>query len=371
MIIPIGLLFKCRPKDAGHSEKPPYITKSVGNPTGSGVFLMPFSVLNQGSARGIFRVREEARSMRVVIMMRDKEYRDAFAEMVSETGRDIYAVLNSNTGKVQKEAVILTDVMPHEIDPSALGKLEARTLFLSPVPVSSEIREKYHVIFKYSDITSILAELSSVYADWSGDSGSLAASTRVIAVISESDQLCFERCRTLAAQIIYTHGDSVLLIPMGYVNGQTEKGGTAEKGVFRRMMYMIDEGKDFPPESFTVCDSYGISYIRMPPGINPVSELDDDYILRLIRNAGKHFDTVILDIGTCFRPENLQIISKADNVIFFGSGRNIGDISDFIGEQSAKRVRVFNSADAKDETIEIDDYVREIYGGPVQTDHST
>ena len=304
--------------------------------------------------------------MRVVIMMRDTEYRDALAEMISETGKDIYAVLNGGAG-THKEAVILTDVQPDEIEPAALAKLEERTVFLSPVPVSRDKENRHHVIFKYSDITAILAELASVYSEWSGDSGTLAASTRVISVISESDQLSADRCRTLAAQIIYNHGDSVLIIPLGYINGHLQQTGTDEGGSFRRLMYMIDEGKDCPPGSFTSIDSYGISYLRLPAGINPVSGLDEDYLGSLISSAGSHFDTVILDIGTCFRKENLQMICKSDNIIFFGSGRNTGDLSSFFNEKTAARIRQICTADAKDETIGIDDYVKEIYGESVQT----
>lgn len=308
--------------------------------------------------------------MKVVIMMRDREFRDAFAEMVSENGRDIYAIVNGSTG-THKEAVILTDIMPHELEDEAIEKLKSRTLFLSSVPVRKDNDVRCHVIFKYSGMTSIISELASVYAEWTGDSGSLAASTRVIAVLSEADQLCAERCRTLAAQIIYNHGDSVLIIPMGYINGHIQKTHPDEGGAFRRMMYMIDEGRDYRPESFTECDSYGISYMRLPAGINPVSGLDEDFLIRLIGSAGSHFDTVILDIGSCFRSENLKMISRADNIIFFGNGRNIGDISEYTGVKAAERIRKIDSADAKDETIEIDDYVKEIYGEPFKKGDST
>ena len=61
--------------------------------------------------------------MKVVIMMRDREFRDAFAEMVSENVRDIYAIVNGSTG-THKEAVILTDRMPHELEDEAIEKIE-------------------------------------------------------------------------------------------------------------------------------------------------------------------------------------------------------------------------------------------------------
>ena len=293
-------------------------------------------------------------------MMRDIEYRDAVAEMLSDTGRDIYVEIAGSRG-ADRGSVILTDVMPSELDRDSLERISTRTVFLSPVPACSDASGRLHIIFKYSDITAILSELSAVYSEWTGDRGSFNPSTRVIAVISESDQICPERCRTLAAQIIYVHGGSVLVIPLGYINDHQTAAPDAE-GCFRRLMYMIDEGKDYSPDTFTVTDSYGISYLRLPPGVNPVTELDSEYLGRLINSAGSHFDTVILDVGTCFRKENISIISSASEIVFFGSGRRIGELAGYIGDEQDARTRKITALKAADEAIALDDFVREIYG---------
>ena len=305
--------------------------------------------------------------MRVGIMMRDIEYRDAIAEMLSETGRDIFVEV-AGSGGVDRESVILTDIMPSDIDEGSLAKLRDRTVFLSPVPVASETNRELHVLFKYSSISVLLAELSEVHSEWSGDRGPLSLSTRVIAVISESDQMGSDRCRALAAQILYIHGGTVVVVPLGHVNDH-HRVTTDGTGAFRRLMYMIDEKKDYPPDCFTVTDSYGISYLMLPEGVNPIAELDHRYLSMLINNVGNHFDTVILDVGTCFRKENIQLISCANDIIFFGSGRRIGALEGYIGKKQSERTRRIEASDAKDEAIALDDFVREIYGNgePAQT----
>lgn len=80
--------------------------------------------------------------MRVGIMMRDTEYRDALSQMISEAGRDIIVEV-AGTGGVHRDAVILTDVMPSEIEQQSLTKLRSRTVFLSSVPVSKDSEKGY------------------------------------------------------------------------------------------------------------------------------------------------------------------------------------------------------------------------------------
>lgn len=298
--------------------------------------------------------------MRVGIMMRDIEYRDAIAEMLSETGRDIFVEI-AGSGGAGRDSVILTDVMPSEIGEAALNKLKDRTVFLSPVPVGKRAKGELHMLFKYSSISVILSEISAVHSEWSGDRGSMSLSTRIIAVISESDQMCSERCRSLAAQILYIHGGSVIVIPVGYVNDHHVV-FSDDAGAFRRLMYMIDEKKDCSPDSFTVTDSYGISYLMLPEGINPVAELDYGYLSRMISNIGNHFDAVILDVGTCFSKTNLKLISCANDILFFGNERRIGPLEGYLGKKQAERARKIEATDAKNETIALDDFVREIYG---------
>lgn len=330
---------------------------------GSGVFSMPKSVLNLRLKRIIVRIQEEMAEMKIGIMMRDTEYRDAMAEMISGYGKDIYVEI-AGSGGVHNGAVILTDIMPSDIEPSALARLSRRTVFLAPVPVTDDMRrDGCHIIFKYSSQTEIMSELSIVYAEWTGDKGTVVPSTRIIAAISESDQICSDRCRALAGQILYTFGGTILLIPLGYINDYLIRTGADDMGFFRRLMFLIDEQRDIPADAFTVNDNYGISYLRLPGGINPIAGLSEKYLSELIRKAGCHFDTVIMDIGTCFRRENLKLLDIADNILFFGSGRRIGDLSQCIGKENAARTARISVADDRDGSLAMDDYVKELRYG--------
>ena len=163
--------------------------------------------------------------MRVGMMMRDTEYRDALIEMIADMDKDVFIEI-AGPGSIRKDAVILTDILPSEIESRSLSRIKERTLFLSPVPVErSKLRPvfkdcengnegnnvKYiqenmpesgcRLIFKYSSLISIMSELSLIYSAWSGDTGTITPATRVIAVAGDADQLSAVRCRTLAGQI--------------------------------------------------------------------------------------------------------------------------------------------------------------------------
>lgn len=313
--------------------------------------------------------------MKVGMLIRDTEYRDAMIEMMSGYDKDIMIEVAGPSG-VSSGSVILTDILPNEIETKSLEKIRKRTVFLSPVPVQSghdktdkprpvfrdrASEESIHILFKYSSLDTILAELSLVYSLWSGNAGNMSPSTRVIAVTGESDILSSSRCRSLAGQILYRHGGSVLILPLGYINDYRAEMGFDDRGWFRRLMYMIDEGLDYPADAFTFSDSYGIRYLKLPDGINPVTALAGDYLERLVSSIGSHFATLILDIGSCYREENLGILRYADNILFFG-GRRITDIDAYIGEKNSGKVKRIGTTDTGVETLSIDDFVSEVYG---------
>ena len=296
--------------------------------------------------------------MKVAMMMRDTEYRDAMIEMMSDADKDIFIEI-AGSGGAQRESVILTDILPSEIEDKSLAKIRERTLFLSSVPVTGDPGERdCNVVFKYSSINTIMARLSEVYSGWSGDNGSISSSARIIAVAGESDLNAGLRCMAIARQIIYRHGGSILVMPLGYINDYINYSEPDAGSCFRRLMYLIDDRRDYPPDSFTFTDSYGISYLKLPDGINPLSRLDTDYLYRLIISIGSHFDTVMLDIGSAFSETNVQIIKRADHVLFFCSGRRIENPAEYLKTE----LRQIRTTDPQSESRELDDIVSEIYG---------
>ena len=77
-------------------------------------------------------------------MMRDTEYRDALIEMMADMDKDVFIEI-AGPGSIRKDAVILTDILPSEIESRSLSRIKERTLFLSPVPVD---RSKLRPVFK-------------------------------------------------------------------------------------------------------------------------------------------------------------------------------------------------------------------------------
>lgn len=298
--------------------------------------------------------------MRLTMMMRDTEYRDALIGMIADLDKDVLIEI-AGTGSVRRDSVILTDILPSEIEKRSLDRIKGRTVFLTQVNAGKADPE-CSILFKYSSLQAIMAELALVWSEWSGDCGTITASSRVIAVTGESDQLSSLRCRTLAGQIAYRHGGSILIIPLGYINDYRIGSDTEDSAWFRKLMYFIDEGRDYMPESFTHTDSYGISCLRLPGGINPLTALGQSHLSGLIQSMSRHYDTLILDIGTCFSEMNLNILNNADNIIFFGCGRRIENPAEFIGNIRPEKLVNISGTDAGEEARGIDDFISETYG---------
>jgi hypothetical protein len=185
--------------------------------------------------------------------------------------------------------------------------------------------------------------------------GEVSPVSRVIAVCSENDMLSSDRCRAIARQIIYRQGGRILILSLSFIN---DYGNTGGRDVFRKLMYFIDGGRDYRADAFTFTDSYGISYLDIPRGINPVASLDAGYLSALIRTMGSKFDLVILDAGTCYRKENLDIIRSAGDIVWFGSGIRIEEPSVITGDTEGRRAAFIDPGSGRDETLMIDDYVR-------------
>ena len=318
-----------------------------------------------------FGYKEEV--MRIGLLIRDVEYRDALIEMISEFDKEIFVEIAGAKGTA-KNCVILTDVRPEEIGSDALERLRDHTVFISHtqkdlVPSCSKDENKtVHRVFKYSRISSIMSELSMVYCSWTGDAGSGSILTRTICVCSAMEMQCSERCLALARQIIYRRGGSILVLPLNYINTYGYADGS-DCNYFARLMYMLDAKRDYPPEAFTNTDSYGISYLMMPAGRNPIAYLDSEDLAMLIRSLAAKFDTLVMDAGTAFRTENLQIMKSADNVLCFGSARQLIDVKAMLGEEHRSRFTEIMISGADDENLRIDDYVREVYGVIVEGDN--
>lgn len=298
--------------------------------------------------------------MRLGILIQDAAYREALVKKLSSYNNDIFVNVISNKVSSDPDSLILTDIPPFKLDRKVLQAILPRTVFVISSAIDN-LPEGCNTIFKYCSIPEIISELSIVYNRLHGYLKGMDHTSKLISVYCETDSYASERCRALAGQIIYLHGGSVLILPLSYINdyGINE---TGRSNGLSRLLYSIRSGRDRGADGITFTDSYGVSSLILPHGINPVAYLDEDEIRTLIFGLSKRFDTIIADIGTCFRNENISIMKESDNIVLFERGRRITGAEAMIGKDAAEKlIRVKITGDTED-VFAMDDCVKQIYG---------
>ena len=297
--------------------------------------------------------------MRVGIMIRDAEYREALVQKLSTYDNDIFVNVIGNNVKDASGSVILTDIPPTELENKVLTALRSRTVFITSS--EKESRDDCHTVFKYCSIPEMISELSIVYNRWHGMGPDLDHSARLITVCCESDSYSAERCRALAGQIIYTRGGSALILPLSYINDHGVDDALRGNSL-SRLLYSIQRGRERYLEGVTYTDSYGVSSLLLKKGRNPVAYLDDEELSILISGLSRSFDTIIADAGSCFRDENITLMKASDKIVFFERGRRVTGIEEMLGsEASEKLIRVKYTGGTED-VIAMDDCLKRIFG---------
>ena len=299
--------------------------------------------------------------MHIGILINDREYREALVERLLSYNNDLLVSVINGHDAFSKDSIILTDIDPDSLEKELLAKLTPRTVFLSPLIKEDNVRLEYHTLFKYCSVTDLLSEASLVYREYHGGGFERDHSAKIISVCFENDAATYDKCMSLARQIIYRRGDRVLVISLSYINdyGCDEIGDINR---FARMMYSISTGRNDASYGFTYTDSYGVSSLMLRKGRNPLAYLDEEGLESVITSAAFLFDTLILDIGTCFRDENLILIDNSDSIVFFENGRRSIDLSELIGKKDLSSMITIKQAGGTDEATAIDDAVNRIYG---------
>ena len=297
--------------------------------------------------------------MRIGILIRDIEYRDALVQKLSTYDNDIFVNIINDNIKDASGSVILTDIPPSELENKVLEALRPRTVFIADS--KKEIRENCSSVFKYSSIPEMISELSVVYNRWHGLGPGVDHTARLITVCCESDSYSAERCRSLAAQIIYSRGGSVLILPLSYINdyGVNE---VLRSNSLSRLLYSIQRGREKGIEGVTYTDSYGVSSLLLSKGRNPVAYLDGDEIRTLIFGLSKRFDTIIADAATCFRPENIAVMKESEKVVFFERGRRVTGIEDIPGGFAPGKIIRVKLTGGTEDVISMDECMKKLFG---------
>ncbi|MBR3376490.1 MAG: hypothetical protein IKG44_02245 [Mogibacterium sp.] len=295
--------------------------------------------------------------MKIGILIRDAEYRDALAEKLSLYDNDLYVNIIDNSTKHTSDYLILTDIRPDEIDQKTLTAIKARTVFL--IDTINDDLKGFNTVFKYGSVSNLISELSIVYNNWHGSGPGRNYSARLLAVCCESDAYSSAICSSLARQVIYRHGGRVLIIPMAFINdyGRLD----CDINTISRLLYSIHTGHERSSDSFTYTDAYGVSAIMLPSGRNPVAYLDESELKSLIAGLAKRFDTIICDLGTCFRNENILVMKESDRIILYETGRRVLGVEEMIGKETcSKLIRIKLTGEA-DEAIAMDDCIKQVF----------
>lgn len=297
--------------------------------------------------------------MRLGLLIRDAEYRDALVHKLSSYDNDIFVNIIGNNVKEASGSVILTDIPPKELDSKVLNALKPRTVFL--ISSEKEDGEECNTIFKFCSIPEMISEISIVYNRWHGMGLGIDHSAKLITVCSESDSYSSERCRALAGQIIYSHGGSVLILPLSYINdyGVNDK---VRVNSLSRLLYSIQCGRENGLEGVTYTDSYGVSSLLLGKGRNPVAYLDEDELMTLIFGLSKQYDTIIADTASCFRPENIEVMKESENIVLFERGRRVTGIEEILGEDTMRKLIRIKLTGGTEDVITMDECLKKIFG---------
>ena len=297
--------------------------------------------------------------MRIGVMIRDEEYRDALVEKMSKYDNDIFVNIIGGNVKDASGSVILTDVPPSELDSEVLTALKPRTVFI--IGSEKNSRSDCSTVFKYCSISEMISEISLVYNRWRGIGPGIDHTARLITVICDSDAYSAERCRALAGQIIYSHGGSVLILPLSYINDHGIN-DTLRSNSLSRLLYSIQCGREYGLEGVTYADSYGVSSLLLNNGRNPVAYLDEDELRTLIFGLSKKYDIIIGDAASCFREENITLMKESDKIVFFERGRRTTGIEEALGTETLNKLIRIKLKGGTEDVIAMDDCLRRIFG---------
>jgi hypothetical protein len=153
----------------------------------------------------------------------------------------------------------------------------------------------------------------------------------------------------------------VLVVGLGYIN---DYGCEESKGInrFGRLMYSISTGRHDSAYGYTYTDSYGISALLLHKGKNPLAYRDNEELMNVISAMASMFDTLILDIGTCFRQQNLTIAENSDNIVLFEIGRRSIDPGQLFNKEALPNLIIIKQSGDTEDVMAIDDAINQIYG---------
>lgn len=299
--------------------------------------------------------------MQIAVLINDSEYRDALVERLLSYNNDLLVNVITGATAFSRDSLILTDIDPATLEKDLLMKLKPRTVFISASFSRNPAETDYHRFFKYRTVSDLLSEVSLVYKEWHGIGYERDHSAKIISVFFENDAASYDKCMSLARQIVYRRGDKVLVVGLSYINDYgCDDNGDINR--FAKMMYSISSGRHDASYGHTRSDSYGISTLILPKGKNPLAYLDEEELLGVISSMAAMFDTLILDMGTCYRKQNFTIAENSDSLILFETGRRYTGLEKMLCKEAAAGLIRLRQSGGTEDLVAMEDVINQIYG---------
>jgi hypothetical protein len=299
--------------------------------------------------------------MRIKLIIKDKEYREAFSAALSRYGQDLLIETARNID-MDGNTLFVTD---HSIR-TGLNEQAYRGIIKlenEPQYAGNEWKWPYHS-FKYADILSIISEISLCYSKLTGIPAVPGTIADMIFFFSDSEgDDSAALVKRFAGDLTYHTGKRVLVLPLMPFN---HYGSPDERDFssFSRMLYYNSIGRSYDHLAFFYTDSYDISYLRLPVGRNPIEHLDQGGVKDMITQIAKAgFDSVVLDAGASINARNLALSEQATRVYgLFEHGSGDG-LKDFFRDDHKPDLMIDLRNGYEDTKVILADEIQKLTGG--------
>ena len=259
-----------------------------------------------GGAERKAGTEREDEAMRLKLVMKDREYRDALAERIRRSRQNLYVIIEDNF-RMEEDTLLVTDV--------GEGKLREGMVLLS-----SECRREVegkgpYVLFKYTGVDELLTDLRLCAFLWTGKGDLRRGEDRIVTVGAvERTDLGHRLAEQVALELGEGLEEPVLLLDLTYFyrEGQPEESGNT----FRKLVYYLQSGKSIPVEVFFRRERGNVFRVRMPRGMNELMKIPGAECLELIREMGRYFSAVVCSVGDCFSERNIELMKNSEWCIY-------------------------------------------------------
>lgn len=230
--------------------------------------------------------------VKLTLVFEDVEYMRALADGIGRCESNVYIELGSMNTSIDcsRDKVILTDFSPDSFDEELLQTLRRKIVFLSAdrelVNIDDESRP--FVLYKYSPISRITAEIGFVIGESSLSFGGRGGSVKELVTVccDGNNHGAIDFARRLAGQILYRTGDEVAIIPL--VNYPGWNAGSVKRGTVRKLLLYILNDRRFDGAMMFIDDETGVGRFVQDDDFNPLAEAGLDVIMKIVEIASEH-----------------------------------------------------------------------------------